>query len=180
MLPPAGRVFATLQLRFFSTAMHVSLIVLLFSLFVPARIHDFHTSLAEVQYNASERVLEVSLRVFTDDLEDALLRENGGKAIRVTDAGTADPFIKNYLAKNFSVIDGGNRRRPINLLGKEITVDVTWIYFEIKDIDNLSGKRLQNAVLTEVFDDQINMVNLITPSGKQTFLFKPGETVQSL
>ncbi len=160
--------------------MHVSLIVLLFSLLVPARLHDFHTSLAEVHYNAPERVLEVSLRVFTDDLENALSRENGGKAIRVTDAGTADPFIQNYLAKNFSVIDAGNRRRPVNLLGKEITVDVTWLYFEIRDVESLAGKRLQNAVLTEVFDDQINMVNLVTPSGKRSFLFKPGESVQNL
>jgi hypothetical protein len=141
--------------------MHVSLIFLILSFFSPAARHDFHTSLAEVQYNPAERTLEVSLRVFTDDLE-------------------TDPFIKNYLSRYFSVVDATSRRKPVNLLGKEITVEVTWLYFEIKDVESLTGKRLQNAVLTELFDDQINMVNFITPSGKRSFLFKPGETVQDL
>lgn len=160
--------------------MFFSLILLILSFFAPAQRHDFHTSLAEVHYNQAEQTLEVSLRVFTDDLESALSRENGGKAIRVTEDKTADPFIKNYLSGRFSVIDGANRRKPVNLLGKEITVDVTWLYFEIRDVESLADKRLQNAVLTELFDDQINMVNFITPSGKRSFLFKSGETVQDL
>lgn len=177
---PVGRVFADVRLRFFTTAMHISLIALFLSLLVPTRLHEFHTSLAEVHYNPSGQALEVSLRVFTDDLESALSRDNGGKIIRVTEAAAADPFIKSYLAKNFSLIDDGNRRHPVMLLGKEITSDVTWLYFEIRDVESLAGKRLQNAVLTELFDDQINMVNLITPAGKRSFLFKPGETIQSL
>jgi hypothetical protein len=160
--------------------MHVSLIFLILSFFSLATRHDFHTSLAEVQYNPAERTLEVSLRVFTDDLESALSKDNGGKTIRVTDDPAADPFIKNYLSRYFSVVDAANRRKPVHLLGKEITVDVTWIYFEIREVESLTGKRLQNAVLTELFDDQINMVNFVTPSGKRSFLFKPGETVQDL
>jgi hypothetical protein len=160
--------------------MHVSLIFLILSLFSHTSRHDFHTSLAEVQYDPGARALEVSLRVFTDDLESALSKDNGGKTIRVTDDPAADPFIKNYLSRYFSVVDATNRRKPVNLLGKEITVDVTWIYFEIKEVESLAGKRLQNAVLTELFDDQINMVNFVTPSGKRSFLFKPGETVQDL
>ena len=35
-------------------------------------IHDFHTSLAEVEYNTSSKTFEISLRVFTDDFEKAL------------------------------------------------------------------------------------------------------------
>ena len=160
--------------------MHVSLIFLLLSLFIPVIRHDFHTSLAEVQYNPAEQTLEVSLRVFTDDLESALSKDNGGKTIRVTDDAAADPFIRNYLSRHFAVVDAANRRKPVNLLGKEIMVDVAWIYFEVREVESLSGKRLQNAVLTELFDDQINMVNFVTPSGKRSFLFKPGETVQDL
>jgi len=160
--------------------MHVSLIFLILSFLSPTARHDFHTSLAEVRYNPAERTLEVSLRVFTDDLESALSKDNAGKIIRVTDDPAADPFLKNYLSRYFSVIDAANRRKPVSLLGKEITVDVTWIYFEVREVESLAGKRLQNAVLTELFDDQINMVNFITPKGKRTFLFKPGETVQDL
>ncbi len=91
-------------------AMHFSLILLILFFLAPAGRHDFHTSLAEVHYNQAAQTLEVSLRVFTDDLESALSKENGGKVIRVTEDKAADSFIQTYLSRYFSVTDGANRR----------------------------------------------------------------------
>ena len=34
--------------------------------------HDYHVSVTQMQYNASARSFEVSIRIFTDDLEKAL------------------------------------------------------------------------------------------------------------
>ena len=46
-------------------------------------LHAFHTSLTEIQYNAKEKSLEISIRMFTDDLEAALTKANNGQKIMI-------------------------------------------------------------------------------------------------
>lgn len=160
--------------------MKLSTVLLSLIFLISAFRHDFHTSLAEIGYNASEQTLEVSLRVFTDDLEAALSKENGGKSIKIDPTQGTDSYIQNYLHKHFTVIDGTNRSRPVHFLGKEIAVDVTWLYFEITGVESLNAKKLQNSVFTELFSDQVNMVNVKLPSGNRSYLFKADEPVQVL
>ena len=141
--------------------------------------HDFHSSLAEVSYNPAAKSLEVSLRMFTDDLGEALTRENK-RPVSVDQTDTADPLIKRYLEKHFAVAGADNRRKPITWVGKEISVDVTWVYFEIPLAENLNGTKLLNSLLCELFDDQVNIVNVSYQGQKRTYLFKPSQTVQEL
>ena len=39
---------------------------------LPVQAHPYHTSIAEVNYNAKTHSLEIALKVFTDDLEETL------------------------------------------------------------------------------------------------------------
>lgn len=141
--------------------------------------HEFHTSLAEMHYNTQSKSLEVSLRVFSDDLENALGKANN-RTVRVDATDGTDLLIKQYLAKNFSVIDSKNNRKPLTWVGKEIAVDVTWLYFEIPLTEDLTGLKIQNSVLCEVFEDQVNIVNVNYRNQKRTYLFKPDQTMQAL
>jgi hypothetical protein len=141
--------------------------------------HDFHSSLAEVSYNPAAKSLEVSLRMFTDDLGEALTRENK-RTVSVDQTDTADPLIKRYLEKHFAVAGTDNRRKPMTWVGKEISVDVTWVYFEIPLTESLNGMKLLNSLLCELFDDQVNIVNVSYQGQKRTYLFKPNQTVQEI
>lgn len=58
--------------------------------------------------------------------------------------------------------------------------DVTWIYFEIPTKKLPKGYKLVNAVLTEVYDDQVNLVNLHYQNQKRSFIFKRGNTSAEL
>jgi hypothetical protein len=145
----------------------------------PSTLHEFHTSLAQVHYNQSSRSFEITLRVFTDDLEAALTLMNNNNKVTI-DAPQADQLIAQYLNKHFALLDRQNQKKELTFIGKEVEVDVTWIYAEIPVPDLPSGMRLQNSVLTELFGDQVNMVNFKYLSTIRTFMFKPNETVQSL
>ncbi|MCU0443638.1 MAG: hypothetical protein MUE85_01875 [Microscillaceae bacterium] len=143
-------------------------------------IHDFHTSIAEVNYNEKSQSLEVSLRVFTDDFEIALGKPNGIAELRLDNSKKYNDLIKKYLEANFYFADGKNQKLLLSFIGKELEGDVTWLYFEFPLKKSLKGYQLKNAVLTELFDDQSNLVNIFYKKQKRTHLFKRGEVSQKL
>lgn len=156
-------------------------LLLFFSLlfFSSFRNHDFHSSLAEIHYNSASKSLEISLRVFSDDLESALTKANN-RTIRIDESTAAEPLIAQYLNKHFSLLDARSARKPIIWVGKELTVDVTWLYFEIPLTENLNGLKLHNSVLFELFSDQVNIVNISYQGQKRTYLFKPDQATQTV
>lgn len=156
----------------------ISLLSWIYLLAGPA--HEFHTSLAQIQYNTITKSFEVSLRVFTDDLEAALTRENNNQKVSVSDTKLADPLLEKYISTHLSVLNKQNQKQPMTFVGKELEVDVTWIYVEISATDDLGGLRIQNTILTELFDDQVNIVNFNYLRKTTTYLFKNGETTQTV
>lgn len=135
-----------------------------------AIMHDFHTSLAEMEYNQQSKTFEVALRVFTDDLENALKVNNNGAKVVVSNTTEADSHIARYISNNFQLLDKKKQAKAFKLIGKEIEGDVTWIYFELSGVDKLEGLNLVNKVLIESFSDQKNIVNINYKGNKNSFL----------
>lgn len=138
--------------------------------FIPT--HDFHTSLAEVNYNPKTQALEITVRVFTDDLERALTEFNNGKSVKISSSSNAnDALIHGYLKKHFAFITPDKKLLAYDFLGKEIELDATWLYIELPDAGNLGGHMIYNNIMLELFEDQTNLLNLIYPDKKKSFVF---------
>ncbi|WP_448961092.1 DUF6702 family protein [Larkinella arboricola] len=142
--------------------------------------HPVHTSVTQMQFNAAEKTFEVSLRVFTDDLEEALTRENNNQRVRLNDKDANNPLVERYIRKHFGLINASRQRKPFRYLGKEQEMDATWIYVEVPYSEPVEGSILQQSLLTELFDDQINLVNVSYLSQKKTVLFRKSSTQQVL
>jgi len=163
------------------TKSNLVLAFILIHSFIPSFAkHEYHVSVTQMQYNPALKSFEVSIRIFTDDFEAGLSAENGNRRFTVKNNDQNDPFVERYIRKNFLFTDG--QKKPVNVryVGKEQEEDATWIYLEIPFQNMLEGCKLQNSILMEVFEDQVNMTNLKFSSEKKTFLFKKGQTVQSL
>jgi hypothetical protein len=153
---------------------NILFIVLPFFNFQEGKIHDFHTSLTEIQYNAKEKSLEVSIRVFTDDLESALTKLNNGQKVVVNAPNDkANPLVEKYIQQHFIILNPQKQRKTFTYIGKELEGDATWIYIEFQNCGDLQSNNhmLQNTILTELFDDQSNLVNFFYGKVKKTFLF---------
>ncbi|SDL81197.1 hypothetical protein SAMN05421823_108172 [Catalinimonas alkaloidigena] len=161
------------------TASFLCGLILFLALWSPpqAFAHDFHATLAEVQYNPQTRSLEVSLRLFTDDLEKALdtMYPSQGP-FRLNEA---DVYLSAYLKEHFQAYTSGKQLLELQYVGQEVAVDVTWLYFEFPCGDQ-PPTRVVNSVLTELYDDQKNLVNLTYQGNKQSYVLTKGETVASL
>ncbi|RYU97422.1 DUF6702 family protein [Emticicia agri] len=135
-------------------------------------LHAFHTSLTEIQYNPREKSLEITIRLFTDDLENALTKLNNGQKIMVGGKNdNSDALLSKYIQQHFAIINPQKQKKPINYLGKEIEGDATWVYVEIPDSQAVKDHVIYNDIMQELFDDQTNLVNFFYTGQKKTFLF---------
>ena len=142
--------------------------------------HEYYVSVTRMEYNASAKSWEISLKIFTDDLEKALETYTNKKVtIRNNDAN--DPLIGSYLSNRFQIKSTTNKVLPYTYVGKEIEADATWIYLELTEAPNeLTGAILRNSVLIETYDSQVNMVTIKNGTTKKTYLFKKGKEQQAL
>lgn len=152
-------------MTFFATAFipvgMTKLLTIIFALtLISGNRHDFHVSISEMERNASSGRLEIAVKIFTDDLEEAIAR----RGLRQANIGTAaehdsaQVFIARYLSELFLVWNDGN---PLSTayLGSEQSADATWCYLESEPLKNLGQIRVRNTVLHEVFDDQVNIIH---------------------
>lgn len=138
----------------------------------PAALHAFHTSLTEIQYNAKDKSLEITIRLFTDDLENALTKLNNGQKIMVGGKNdNSDAVLSKYIQQHFAILTPQKQKKTLNYLGKELEGDATWVYVEVPESQVVKGHILYNDIMQELFDDQTNLVNFFYAGSKKTFLF---------
>jgi hypothetical protein len=129
-----------------------------------------------MQYNPAAKTFEVSIRIFTDDLEKGLSQSHNKQRFVIKNNDQNDAVIEAYIRKSFVLTDSQKKAVPIKYIGKEQEEDATWVYLEVPFQGTLNGCKLFNTTLMEVFDDQVNMTNVRFTSDKKTFLFKKGQT----
>lgn len=131
--------------------------------------HAFHTSIAEVKYNPKADSYEISLRVFTDDLETALAAANHLKEVKSDDPHT-DALVNVYVRKHFAWVKG-KEVLPLVYIGNEQELDATWIYLELPNASQTNDFNLLNNLFMELFEDQSNIVNIFFKTEKETLLY---------
>ena len=133
--------------------------------------HAFHTSITEMRYNSKGKSFEISLRVFTDDLEKTLSANNQNKKFVIENTDKNDSFIEQYVRKHFVVTTPKNQKLIYQYIGKEKEGDATWIYLEMPVNESIKGSKIQNSMLMDSFDDQTTIVNIFVNNDKKSYLF---------
>jgi hypothetical protein len=139
-----------------------------------AAAHKFYTSLAQVGYNPEEGTVVVTLRVFADDLELALKRR-AGREVRLDRAKDAERLVLAYLRDTFEVRNRDGEAKALKWVGMEVRAGVAWLYFEAEMPEGLTGARLRDHVLFELFDEQVNTVSVRYPGARGDLVFVRGD-----
>jgi len=121
------------------------------------------------------------MKIFTDDLENVLIDQNGINLRLGTreENNLADSLIFKYINEKF-MIGSATTVFPLVYLGKEVEMDVTWIYLEVENVHSLSTLAITDGMLTEKYDDQINMINVLYRGNKHGLLLRNGKQSDSL
>jgi hypothetical protein len=140
--------------------------------------HEFYVGLTDIVYNPSSRTYEITVKVFTDDLELALGSANGGKAVTLADYGSEadnDTLIFAYMAGRFRFSRKGNQTTTIHPIGRETELDVTWIYLETEPMQPLKEAFVSNTMMMEIYDDQTHIVHLKQAGDTKTLMLHNGK-----
>lgn len=135
-------------------------------------IHAFHLSKTDMTFKPKDKSMEIILHIFIDDLELGLEKQGHKKLFVGTERELqqVNDLILKYLQNNFKV-KVNNKQIAYTWVGKETTFDkqALWVYLEMKNVKNIQNIFVENKILTEVFDDQKNIVQINVPSKKQGY-----------
>ena len=136
-------------------------LLLLVSFFLFTASHPLYLSICQIDHNAENKSLEVSVRIFDTDIIEAL----EAKGVKNIHLGTAseldglDSLIANYIQENIQIAVEGKKVAG-NFLGKEVEGDVVWSYVEFLNVPSVSSIQVKNTLLFELFDSQQNIVHV--------------------
>lgn len=139
-------------------------------------LHPLHTTLAELSYDPSSRALNVSLRVFADDFIAAVAPRGRGSA----DVMPPDSAMFRYVTERFSVLPPRARAVALRWCGARRDGDVIFLCLRATDQGSPAGGRMRNALLSEVFSDQVNIVQASYGAGRRTLLFTARDGLKTL
>lgn len=124
-------------------------------------MHKFYVSLTEVRFNPESNRIEVSIRIFPDDLDRALLEREGIYTQLATELESegADSLLGRYLLDHFSLEVNGNLTE-LEYLGKETEADAIWCYLESGKVEVPTEYLVTNSILSQTFEDQVNIVQV--------------------
>lgn len=140
----------------------------IFFLFATTIFHPFHVSINEVVFNEKENSLEITKKIFTDDLESGL--KNSGNPIFISENNDSklQLLLQQYLREKLKIKINGKEEK-LNFLGYEIEEDAVWCYIQIEKVKNIKKLTVYDATLTEIFPDQVNLVHFNSNDKSESF-----------
>ena len=139
--------------------------ILLFSLFLvlsaTANSHPFYVSICQIDFNEENQTLEVSVKIFVNDLLTAL-NKNGVPELFIGEEREnkkTNEYIFEYLKSNLKIRVNG-KAVNYSFIGREMETDVLWSYLEIMEVSELIEIEVECSILTEVFDLQSNIIQV--------------------
>ncbi|HUQ20624.1 MAG TPA: DUF6702 family protein [Gemmatimonadaceae bacterium] len=136
--------------------------------------HPLHTSLAEIVYDAAHKQLQISIRVFADDLTKA------SDAYAHSRPGTKEQRFDTYARSSFLITDRSGRAIALQSCGGKLVSDLMWLCFRAPAPDGFSGFKVTHRILFDLYGDQINLVQAANGGKKQSLLFVHGDGLKRL
>ena len=138
---------------------------LLFLTLTSFSVHKFYVALYQVNYAPEKKMLQITTRIFVDDLNNAIGKKYTKKSNLGSENETVEDLnlLKRYFGEKLSFNVNGQVRHML-FLSKEMEGDVLICYFTIKEVKKINSLEIYNSIITEGISEQQNIT-------KNTLLF---------
>lgn len=124
--------------------------------------HPIHVSVTEIEYSEKNKSLQITSRIFIDDLETAIRTKTKQESLDLLNlpAGQSlDPLVQSYLTDHLRIkVDG--KPAKVNYIAHELDDAAIICYLEIENIKKLKTLEVTDDVIHEVHADQYNLVHI--------------------
>ncbi len=134
---------------------------ILFSSF--GNVHRYYFSLSEIKANSGKGTVEISCKLFTDDIEYALLK-TAQRAVDLKKSekdAAVQQLVSSYFYERFKISINGVPLK-LDFVGFETENEVTWFYLESTLTGAAKGEvkvKVTNTLLYDFLPEQTNMMN---------------------
>lgn len=148
--------------------------------FTAMSAHRFYVAIYQVNYVPQKKELQITARIFTDDLNEALKKSYQ----KSTDIGSENEspedqaLMKRYLTEKFKISVNG-QAKTMQYHSHEMESNVVVCYLTIKDLPRISKIEIENSVLTELHSEQQNIIQY-NNNGKKQNLLLSSETTKGM
>ena len=138
----------------------------------PSR-HPIHSTLTEITYDAPGRQATLRVRAFADDFEAATARWSAGRKMAAGAGRESTSFA--YLAHTISLETAAGAPVRLEWCGVERSGEVLWLCLRGALPGGLIGAHVANRCLTDLYDDEINIVQTEYAGRRSSLLFTKGD-----
>jgi hypothetical protein len=133
-----------------------------------ASAHPLHSTITELAEDRAHGIIRATIRVFAEDF---------GTAVgRMRKAGSAAELA--YVSTVFGFTDRTGRTLPLKSCGTRRTGDLLWVCVEANSAEGLAALKVRNEMLSELFDDQVNVVQGTIGGARRSLLFTKGDAAK--
>lgn len=154
-----------------------SCIFVLFLMLTSFSLHRFYVAIYQINHDSKKKMIQITTRIFIDDLNSAMEKKYHKKTYLGDENETAEDevLLKKYLSEKFQLKVNGEKKAMF-FLSKELENNVLICYLRIQDISKIKTLEVENSVITEIHEEQQNIIQTNFNGQKQSLLLTTEKT----
>jgi hypothetical protein len=135
-------------------------------------LHPYYMSVTEFEYKPAEKEVQVSCKIFTDDLEGTLKKEYKRKVDILNTASKKEneQLLNSYLQQHLRLqLDG--KPVALKMIGFEEEGEAIWIYLVTSNIAAFKSAVVFNDLLYSYREDQLNIIHFKNKAERKSHRF---------
>ena len=152
----------------------------------PTNAHPLKLSLCEIEYSSKKQLLSINLKLFLTDVNEAITFDPNSKKLafcQPNESKEANKLLLNYLNQFFHVKANSNlvnlKIKDKSLKGEGDNTSL-WVSFEYIQPAPLKSIEIKNAVFTDLFFDQNNIVYVHVDKKSKSLMLDKKKSVHQL
>jgi hypothetical protein len=144
-----------------------------------AEAHPLHTTITELALDPARGTVRATVRIFVDDLRIAVSRTARGRSLRPDGPGWDDAVVS-YVTSTVALQDVHGKALPLRSCGTRRLGDALWLCLQADVVRDAGALQIRNAMLWELYEDQINIVQNVVGGARYSLLFTRGDGFKAL
>lgn len=136
--------------------------------------HKFYVGIFQINYASEKKMLQITTRIFADDLENALEKKYG-RRFHLGEPSQSQQDVtqmKQYLAARL-MIEVNGQPQPLTYLSNELENTVLICYYRVANVEKITSLQVKAKVLFDYVTDQQNIIQTNINGKKSSLLLTP-------
>lgn len=134
-------------------------------------LHPFFISVIDINHNVKEGNIECSIKIFTDDFEANLAKNN--KQLKVdfnnkNNKALNDKLIFEYIQKNLQ-LKINHLPKSFNYIGFEIQEESVWVYIETPQKELIKNMDVYCSLMYDFKEKQVDIIHVKANNAEKSY-----------